>query len=348
MMGHSYQPQMQRIVAGHAREGPQIARPIPVYRAPAPGFGAASSLQESSSAPVATGMPHQLQPEMQLSAEGSVFKSAVSVPMQMPYVACEGSESPIDSTQMQAPPLAAASGHNVEDGVSSQEGTIETPSEAKKQVDAKEIEEYKEFAAAFKAHRLKMGYSQVDVVQQVGIRYGVCISQARIGHFEELKLTITAVRSLKPTLEQWVRDTAKASGTSEEEIKEIIVSPSTSINPRRERKRRTSVDACIKYELETEFQKKPKPTKVEMGRMSSRLRVDKEFVRIWFCNRRQRQKNKEKKEASVATTVALRSSTGVVDTPRTIKIPSPSHDITVEVPGKEGHVGSGQTSVYIT
>jgi len=65
MMGHSYPPQMQRIIAGHAREGPQIARPRPVYRPPAPGFGAASSLQESSSTPVATGMPHQLQPEMQ-------------------------------------------------------------------------------------------------------------------------------------------------------------------------------------------------------------------------------------------------------------------------------------------
>jgi len=60
------------------------------------------------------------------------------------------------------------------------------------------------------------------------------------------------------------------------------------------------------------------------------------------------EEQRKKKEASVATTVALRSSTGVVDMPRTIKIPSPSHDITVEVPGKEGHVGSGQTSVYIT
>ena len=264
--------------------------------------------------------------------------------MQMPYVICEESESPTDSPQMQVTPLAAASGQDVE--ASTQEGTTENPSEAKKQGDAKELEEYKEFAAAFKAHRLRMGYSQVDVVQQVSIRYGVSFSQVRIGHFEDLQLTITSVRSLKPTLEQWVRDTAKASGTSEEEIKEIIVSPSTSINPRRERKRRTSVDACIKYELETEFQKKLKPTKVEMGRMASRLRVDKEFVRIWFCNRRQRQKKKEKE--SQVTAAAFQSPSGVVDPPRTIKIPSPSHDITVEVPGREGQVGSGQAAVYIT
>jgi len=89
-----YQQQMQGTVAGHAREGP-----ISAYRHPAPGFGAVSSPRGSTSTPVATGMlHHQVQPQMQFSAEGSVFKSEVTVLIQMPYIVCEESESPIDSS----------------------------------------------------------------------------------------------------------------------------------------------------------------------------------------------------------------------------------------------------------
>ena len=79
-----------------------------------------------------------------------------------------------------------------------------------------------------------------------------------------------------------------------------------------------------------------------MGLLANRLRVDKDFVRIWFCNRRQRQKKRE----SATTTVGLRGSS---DTDA-IKIPSPSHDITVEVPStsQEGtHARSCQAAVYI-
>jgi len=55
---------------------------------------------------------------------------------------------------MQFPPLAAAPAEN---GVSSREGTIETSSE-----DASDLEEYKVFAAAFKAQREKMAGVQSD------------------------------------------------------------------------------------------------------------------------------------------------------------------------------------------
>ena len=43
---------------------------------------------------------------------------------------------------------------SVEDGAQEDsKGQLETPSEAKIQSDAKELDEYKEFAAAFKSHR---------------------------------------------------------------------------------------------------------------------------------------------------------------------------------------------------
>lgn len=212
-----YQPQVPSCIgsrihgivacAGHAREGPQITRAIPEYSHPAPVFEATSSLQESYSTP-----------EMQFSSEGSVL---ASVPVQTPYVVGEG----LDSLQMQFPPLAAAP---VEDGVL--EGTIETPSEAKKLEDAIDLQEYKVFAAAFKAQREKMGYSQADVVIQIRIRYGEHISEHRLIEFEQARLHITTVWGIKRTLAQWLKDTARASGASEEEIKELFLS-FTSINP---------------------------------------------------------------------------------------------------------------------
>ena len=306
MTSHQQQVEHWSRVPGHSRNGAQITRPIPVYRYPMPVCTRPSSSMHMHDESLSTSMH-----------EGTLT-------------------SVYDASLHEI---------SVEDEPHAQEesrGQLETPSEAKIQSDAKELDEYKEFSAAFKSHRLKMGYSQADVVQQVAIRYGACISQERIDQFEGLQLTITVVRTLKATLEQWVRDTAKASGTSEEEIKEIIVSPTTSINSKRGRKQRTSVDACIKDQLEAEFQRKRKPTKVEMGLIANRLHLDKEFVRIWFCNRRQCQKKRE----SATTTVGLRGSS---DTDA-IKIPSPSHDITVEVPSTSqegGYAGSCQAAVYI-
>lgn len=101
----------------------------------------------------------------------------------------------------------------------------------------KETEDYKEFAVVFKNHRMKLDYSHSDVSQHLGIRYGVTSDEATVLQFESLQLSLPEVRKLKPVLEMWIRDTAKAAGTSEDEINEIVVSPTTSINPRRERKR---------------------------------------------------------------------------------------------------------------
>ena len=158
-----------------------------------------------------------------------MFKSAVSVPVQMSYVVCEGS----DSLQMQFPPLAAAPVENFEDGVYHHERVRLRPQVRSRswriQVALKNT---RSLQLLSKHKGKKMGYSRTDVVVQIRIRYGEHISECRIFNFEQLQLhSITTVRGIKPTLEQWVRDTARASGASEEEIKELFLS-STSINPR--------------------------------------------------------------------------------------------------------------------
>ena len=192
--------------------------------------------------------------------------------------------------------------------------------------EAKELDEYSEFAAIFRSHRLKLGYTHADVIQQVGIRYGYSFSTDTIYQFEARQLPFTSARNLKPVLQMWLKDTVKAAGSSEEEMNEIIVHASTSINPKRERKRRTNVDSLVKGQLEEEFRRKRTPSQSEMLAMANRFGMEKEFVRVWFCNRRQRQKKLERELKTKAS-----KHTASIPSPKAT-IPSPSHDITVEVP----------------
>ena len=176
-----------------------------------------------------------------------------------------------------------------------------------------EVEEYHMFAAAFRSHRRRLGFSQADIVQQLNIRYNQVFTLRNVQQLEANTLSIATVRRLKPILETWLRDTAKASGTSSEDMNVFRV-PTAKINPHREKKKRASIDTYARQRLEAEFVNKQKPTQAQMAQLAAQLRVSKDFVRVWFSNRRQRQKRQE--------------SSNMVG----LTIPSPDYDITVEVP----------------
>ncbi|MGH0169527.1 UNVERIFIED_CONTAM: hypothetical protein FKN15_067134 [Acipenser sinensis] len=58
----------------------------------------------------------------------------------------------------------------------------------------------------------------------------------------------------------------------------------------RKRKRRTTISLTAKDALERHFREKSKPSSQEIVRMAEGLHLEKEVVRVWFCNRRQREK----------------------------------------------------------
>merc|ERR1712203_750508 len=58
----------------------------------------------------------------------------------------------------------------------------------------------------------------------------------------------------------------------------------------KKRKKRTSIENNIRYSLEKAFIQNPKPTSEEVRKISDQLYLDKEVVRVWFCNRRQKDK----------------------------------------------------------
>lgn len=63
---------------------------------------------------------------------------------------------------------------------------------------------------------------------------------------------------------------------------EVIVS--------RRRKKRTSIETSVRTALEKAFMSNPKPTSEDITMLADTLCMEKEVVRVWFCNRRQKEK----------------------------------------------------------
>jgi hypothetical protein len=51
-----------------------------------------------------------------------------------------------------------------------------------------------------------------------------------------------------------------------------------------------SIEVSIKGALEQHFNKNPKPSAQEITNLADSLQLEKEVVRVWFCNRRQKEK----------------------------------------------------------
>lgn len=162
--------------------------------------------------------------------------------------------------------------------------------------EASELEELEQFAKDFKQRRIKLGFTQGDVGLAMGKLYGNDFSQTTISRFEALNLSVKNMCKLKPLLERWLRDVDRVAlrGTDGTEgrlsLQQPLIPSSPPIPPTRRRKKRTSIPTEGKTKLEVAFNKNPKPTSEEIYKFSEDLRMDREVVRVWFCNRRQKQK----------------------------------------------------------
>lgn len=58
----------------------------------------------------------------------------------------------------------------------------------------------------------------------------------------------------------------------------------------RKRKKRTSIETNVRVSLERAFIMNPKPTSEEITALAENLCMEKEVVRVWYCNRRQKEK----------------------------------------------------------
>ncbi|XP_072331825.1 POU domain, class 5, transcription factor 3-like isoform X2 [Scyliorhinus torazame] len=109
-------------------------------------------------------------------------------------------------------------------------------------------------------------------------------SQTTICRFEALQLSYKNMCKLKPLLQRWLEE-AKDNENFQE-----LCSIEQRLAPMRRRKRRTSIDNNVKGTLETFFVKCPKPSTLEIAQIADNLNLEKDVVRVWFCNRRQKGK----------------------------------------------------------
>ncbi|TSK17785.1 POU domain, class 2, transcription factor 1 [Bagarius yarrelli] len=168
--------------------------------------------------------------------------------------------------------------------------------------EASELEELEQFAKAFKQRRIKLGFTQGDVGFAMGKLYGNDFSQTTISRFEALNLSFKNMCKLKPLLEKWLNDAENM--TSESAVSSPSdMSPSICEGLNRRRKKRTSIDTNIRVALEKSFlEQSQKPTSEEITLIADQLNMEKEVVRVWFCNRRQKEKRINPPNSSTAST----------------------------------------------
>ncbi|CAH1114282.1 unnamed protein product [Psylliodes chrysocephalus] len=149
-----------------------------------------------------------------------------------------------------------------------------------------DLEELEQFAKTFKQRRIKLGFTQGDVGLAMGKLYGNDFSQTTISRFEALNLSFKNMCKLKPLLQKWLED-ADSTLANPGALSNPMTTPETI---GRRRKKRTSIETSVRVALEKAFMQNPKPTSEEITMLADGLCMEKEVVRVWFCNRRQKEK----------------------------------------------------------
>ena len=140
------------------------------------------------------------------------------------------------------------------------------------------------FAKFFKQKRISLGFTQEEVGLALGTLYGNMYSQTTICRFEVLQLSFKKMCSLKVLLEKWLEDATEKVGDG----------------GIRKRKKRMSIDATMKSVLESHYAVEKKPKSEDIVKIATEMQLDREVVRVWFCNRRQKDRKMEKAAANIS------------------------------------------------
>ncbi|XP_066469558.1 POU domain, class 5, transcription factor 1 [Tiliqua scincoides] len=144
--------------------------------------------------------------------------------------------------------------------------------------------ELEQFAKELKHKRITLGFTQADVGLALGVLYGKMFSQTTICRFEALQLSFKNMCKLKPLLQRWLEE-----ADNNENLQEQLCSMESAMIQARKRKR-TSIETNVRGTLESYFLRCPKPNLQVISQIADDLSLEKDVVRVWFCNRRQKGK----------------------------------------------------------
>ncbi|XP_060785540.1 POU domain, class 2, transcription factor 1b isoform X11 [Neoarius graeffei] len=188
-----------------------------------------------------------------------------------------------------------------------------------------DLEELEQFAKTFKQRRIKLGFTQGDVGLAMGKLYGNDFSQTTISRFEALNLSFKNMCKLKPLLEKWLNDAENQTSDQGLSSPSSIGSPGLGMEGlNRRRKKRTSIETNIRVALEKSFLENQKPTSEEITMIADQLNMEKEVIRVWFCNRRQKEKRINPPSSGSAASTPIKA----IFSPSTPLAPSTSSLVT--------------------
>jgi len=148
-----------------------------------------------------------------------------------------------------------------------------------------DLEQVKQFAAEFKAARLRLGLTQTQVGQALSSNTseeGMAVSQSTICRFEKLEITALQVKKLLPALQSWLQE------AKERHKQGLPVIVQEAVDGRdKKRKKRTVFNQETVNALNIEFELQPSPSSQQLAFIAEKMGLDKETVRVWFCNKRQ-------------------------------------------------------------
>ena len=160
--------------------------------------------------------------------------------------------------------------HGIASGYASQNDTA-----------APTVEELRAFAQDFKIKRIKLGFTQKQVGEQLEDYGGPQLSQTTICRFEAQQLSENNRVKIHHILRRWCDGVASSNKQP--------LPPNNKI-PSKRRKKRTSIDSHVRAQLDERFSHHPKPSALEIGQLAAQVGLAKEVVRVWFCNRRQKER----------------------------------------------------------
>lgn len=223
------------------------------------------SFSSSSSNPMGNSLPYPVPPQPSI-----IQAPAVQSPQPLHKPQCR---------YTYALPTQALSTSNANNMVVNSSNALSSVFDPELEARAKQLQELERFANEFKHCRIKLGYTQTGVGAALAAIHGTDFSQTTICRFENLQLSLKNAYKLKPILSQWLTEAERQGEETDD-----------GLGTDRKRKKRTTIGLTAKEALERHFIKHPKPSSLEVYRIAESLGLDKEVVRVWFCNRRQREK----------------------------------------------------------
>ncbi|XP_029142192.1 POU domain, class 5, transcription factor 3-like [Protobothrops mucrosquamatus] len=189
--------------------------------------------------------------------------------------AASPSPDPEPSSSPASPPEEVGSGESSPRSVASQSPSEQMASEEAKdeegsgEEETTTTEELEQFAKELKHKRITLGFTQADVGLALGLLYGE--EGTLLGGSEGVVIA-----------KQWHQIQLSSS------VQQLCSMESAMIQARK--RKRTSIENNVRGSLESYFLRCPKPNLQEISQIADDLRLEKDVVRVWFCNRRQKGK----------------------------------------------------------